>query len=158
MWGKVCGQKSVLPDADEQHAQSCASLSPPFSSGHIPGCKCKYINNKKMYLNQHADVCLAAFFVGSKNLTILQLGRAPRAPRMLCLGKVLLALLWLEWNPLFPPSTWVVFASEMKAALSLIPHCLGMLQVTFLGGTQGELGGFHKVFCLVLLITCSNIK
>lgn len=125
---KVCGQNSVLPDGDEHHAQSCASLSPPFSSGHIPGCKCKYINNIRTYLNQHPDVSLAALFVMSKSLIILQPGRTPRAPCMLCLGKVSLASLWLEWNPLFPPSalSGVCFWDESSLPLSLVPHCLGI--------------------------------
>lgn len=137
VWGKVCGQNSVLPDADEQHAQSCASLSSPFIFGHIPGWKCKYINNIKTYLHQHPDVSLAAVFVLSRNLIVLQPGRAPC---MLCLGKV--SFLLLEWNPLFPPSAKVVFALEMKAAFPS-PRSLTawvMFQVTEPQGCTGRAG------------------
>lgn len=159
VWGDVCGQNSVLPDADEQHAQSCASLSPPFSSGHIPGCKCKYINNIKTYLNQHPDVGLAT-------LCHVQKYHHPAARQgsqgslHALSGTDFIGIVLVGLKSPFPPFSisGVCFREESSLPLSLVPHCLGMFQVTFLKGTQGELGGFHEVFCLVLLIACSNIK
>lgn len=99
-----CEERSVNKTVSYQmlmsNTQSCASLSPPFSSGHIPGCKCKYINIKP-YFDQHSDVCLAAFFVMSKISSSCSQAGLQGSLHALS-GEGSLALLWLEWNPLFP--------------------------------------------------------
>lgn len=163
MWRKVSGQDSVLPDGDKQHVQSCASLSPLCSCGHIPGYKYEYINNIKPYFDQNPNVSLAS---AAPCLVQKSCQSAARQGTLCALSgkdfsKVALGYIMLVSGIPFyphPKHQWYLVLRWKQPPLSSVPCCQrdGPSHVPQ-RYTGCELVCLDKVFCLVILITCSNI-